>query len=142
MSDINFDHIIKEPGVAFTAQSPMDRIEMIKRGISKKSLLRIADFCSISVKELAKFLPVSLRTIQRYHDDDLLDSQVSERVILIAEVLEKGMEVFGSRQKLQTWLHTPLLALGQRAPLSLLDTSFGTRMVMDTLGRIEHGVIS
>jgi len=142
MGDFKFDHIIREAGVDFTAQSQMDRIELAKRGISKKSLLRIAEFCSISIKDLTKLLPVSLRTIQRYQENDLLDSQVSERAMLIAEVLEKGMEVFGSLEKLQSWLHTPLLALGQQTPLSLLDTSFGTRLVMDTLGRIEHGIYS
>lgn len=38
------------------------------------------------------------------------------------------------------WLKSPNAALGGATPLSLLDTDIGTESVMDTLGRIEHGV--
>lgn len=142
MNDFGFDHILREEGVAYTTRSPLDRVEIARRGISKKSLLMIAEWSSLSIRELAALLPVTVRTIQRYRDDELLDPHVSERALLIAEVLEKGMEVFSSRETLQTWLHTPLPAFGQQSPLSLLDTGFGARMVMDILGRIEHGVYS
>jgi putative toxin-antitoxin system antitoxin component (TIGR02293 family) len=142
MSEFKFEDIIREEGVAYAPRSEMDRVEMARKGISKKSLLRIAEISGVSIKDLAKMLPVSLRTIQRYNEGDLLDPHVSDRAILIAEVLVKGLEVLGSREKLQTWLQTPLSALGVRPPFSLLDTGIGARMVMDVLGRIEHGVFS
>ncbi|MEX2600661.1 MAG: antitoxin Xre/MbcA/ParS toxin-binding domain-containing protein [Balneolaceae bacterium] len=142
MNDFGFDHILRDEGIAYTTGSPLDQVEIARRGISKKSLLKIAEWSSLSIRELSALLPVTLRTIQRYRDDELLDPNVSERALLIVEVLEKGMEVFNSRETLQTWLHTPMPAFDQQTPLSLLDTGFGARMVMDTLGRIEHGVFS
>nr|WP_315215725.1 MbcA/ParS/Xre antitoxin family protein [uncultured Duganella sp.] len=33
-------------------------------------------------------------------------------------------------------------SLGGKAPLSLLDTEAGYELVLDTLGRIEHGIVS
>lgn len=115
---------------------------MSRRGISKKSLLRLAELSSVSVKQLAELLPVSLRTIQRYNNNDLLEPVVSEHAILIAEVLSKGSQVFSSLESLQHWLHTPSAALGNKTPLSYLDTGFGARLVTDELGRLEHGVYS
>ena len=33
-------------------------------------------------------------------------------------------------------------ALGNRTPASLLGSRFGAELVLDELGRIEHGVVS
>jgi uncharacterized protein (DUF2384 family) len=58
----------------------------------------------------------------------------------IVEVTARAMEVFGSREKALRWLNTPLRSLGDRTPLSLLNTPEGVAQVQDTLGRVEHGV--
>ena len=142
MEKEEFENIIREAGVAYQPSNELKLVETVRFGISKKTLLRLTEVSGISLKELSELMPVSLRTIQRYKDDDLLEPNVSERVLIIAEVLAKGMDVFGSLDKLRNWLHTPSVALGRRTPLSLLDTSFGARMVSDELGRLEHGVYS
>lgn len=137
--------IIQQPGVAYSVseqQSEMALVEMARKGITKKALNRIADLSDLSLSELTKLLPVSLRTIQRYRDEDLLDRAVSEQALHIAEVLSHGTRVFSTIESLQRWLHSPLPALGHQIPVSFLDTGFGARMVSDLLGRIEHGVYS
>jgi len=40
------------------------------------------------------------------------------------------------------WLKSPNAALAGTTPLSLLDTDIGAESVLDTLGRIEHGVFA
>jgi putative toxin-antitoxin system antitoxin component (TIGR02293 family) len=145
MGKYTINDIVQEPGVAYAASesSPeMQLVEMARHGISKKALLRIAEMSNLSISELTKLLPVSLRTIQRYSDDDLLDRAVSEHALNIAEVISHGTRVFGSLESFQRWLHSPLPALGNQTPVSFLDTGFGARMVSDLLGRIEHGVYS
>jgi putative toxin-antitoxin system antitoxin component (TIGR02293 family) len=145
MSEYTINDIVEEPGVAYTsseATSEMQLVEMARKGISKKALMRIAEMSNLSVSELSKLLPVSLRTIQRYSDDDLLDRAVSEHALHIAEVISHGTRVFSSLESFQRWLHSPLPALGHQTPVSFLDTGFGARMVSDLLGRIEHGVYS
>jgi uncharacterized protein (DUF2384 family) len=32
--------------------------------------------------------------------------------------------------------------LGSKTPLEILDTSFGFEMVLDEIGRIEHGILA
>lgn len=58
----------------------------------------------------------------------------------IVEATARAMEVFGTREKALRWLNTPVRSLGDRTPLSLLDTPEGVGQVQDTLGRVEHGV--
>ena len=38
------------------------------------------------------------------------------------------------------WVKSPNAALAGATPLSLLDIDMGAESVLDTLGRIEHGV--
>lgn len=58
----------------------------------------------------------------------------------IVEITARAMEVFGTREKALKWLNTPVRSLGNRTPLSLLETPEGITQVQDTLGRVEHGV--
>lgn len=140
MSEKTLNNVLREASIAYKTSSAMSMVELARHGISKKSLLKLADIASLSLKQIAELLPVSLRTLQRYDDDDLLPPEVSEHVLHIAEVLGRGTEVFNNRKQLQQWLQTPSVSLAGQTPVSLLDTSFGARMVTDELGRLEHGV--
>ncbi len=142
MDKEKFQNIVREAAVAYNPSNEMQMVKTARSGITKKTLVNISKLSGLSVKELAELLPVSLRTIQRYKNDDILEPAVSERVLLIAEVLAKALDVFGSLEDLQHWLHTPSVALDRQTPISLLDTSFGARLVTDQLGRIEHGIYS
>jgi len=39
-----------------------------------------------------------------------------------------------------SWLHTANRSLGGRKPLELVRTDAGAELVVDVLGRLEHGV--
>ncbi len=142
MSEEEFENIIREAAITYKTENDLSLVERARKGISKKTLLNISETSGLSLKELSTLLPVSLRTIQRYKDDERLEPNISEKALLIAEVLGRGIDVISSVEMLQHWLHTTSIALGNRTPISLLDTSFGARMVTDLLGRIEHGVYS
>lgn len=145
MSEKDIHQLVEEAGVAYRASSTSSEMRLVKQaraGISKKSLMNIAETGGLSLKEISALLPVTLRTIQRYSETDLLDPAVSEHALQIAEVISKGSKVFSSIKDLQRWLHTPSVALGNETPVSLLDTSFGARIVIDELGRLEYGVYS
>lgn len=141
MSNMTIDEIFKEES-SRAVQTRMDLIDLARKGITKRSLRRLSEISSITVKELAELLPISLRQFQRYDEEKRMKRGVSEHVILIAEVLLKGMDIFDSPEELKLWLKSPLLSFGQRTPFGLLDTSYGVQMVMDELGRMEHGVYS
>lgn len=60
----------------------------------------------------------------------------------IVDVIVQGLEVFGDKDRFISWLKRPCIALGGKAPLSLLDSRVGAEKVLDVLGRIEGGVYS
>src|SRR5687768_13010696 len=72
-------------------------------GIRKSALLHLAQSLDIELKELVNFLPVTFRNLQRYKDEDLLSDVVSDRLIAIAKVFDRGQEVFESEERFQQW---------------------------------------
>jgi putative toxin-antitoxin system antitoxin component (TIGR02293 family) len=85
---------------------------------------------------------VSHRTLQRKEDTELLNVFRTEQILEIAEVISRGIEVIGTIDSFSKWLHTEIRTLNYKRPLDFLDTSFGTKLIKDTLGRIEYGVYS
>jgi len=68
--------------------------------------------------------------------------ELPEQVLQIAEVAVKGSKVFESKDRFLAWMNHPNKALGNKTPMSLLNSKFGTDKVLDELGRMEHGVFS
>lgn len=64
----------------------------------------------------------------------------ADRVRMVEQVMERGCEVFGNKEKFARWLDSPLPVLHGRKPKELLTTTSGMGLVMAELGRIEHGV--
>lgn len=56
--------------------------------------------------------------------------------------MSRASEVFDGAAAAIDWLKSSNAALRGNAPLHLLDTDIGAESVLDTLGRIEHGVFA
>ena len=120
----------------------MDLLELSDRGVTKDALVHLARFLSCSMSQMAELLPVTERTIQRYAPEAHFNRVVSEHILQIAEVAAKGVDVFTDKERFLKWLRHPSPALANQTPMSLLRSRFGADMVLDELGRIEHGVFS
>ena len=123
-------------------RTPLDFVELSKKGVSKKGLSALADHLSIGLPLMAELLSINVRTIQRYASEKLFPRTVSEHILRIAVITVRGEEVFGSRESFRSWLNAPNTALGDTKPLDLLASDFGRDMVLDELGRLEHGIVS
>jgi putative toxin-antitoxin system antitoxin component (TIGR02293 family) len=107
-----------------------------------KYLTNLTEKLSLNLQEMGEILHVSLRTLQRYAPNKVLDSDASAKALNLAALQTHGMEVFGSEIDFNEWLRTPVPHLGNKTPLSYLDTPFGFTLVEQTLGRIEHGLFA
>jgi putative toxin-antitoxin system antitoxin component (TIGR02293 family) len=96
----------------------------------------------ISRAELAAALGIPERTLARRKREGLLSSEESAKLVRLARVVQRAEEVFEDLGAAVDWLKSPNAALSGQTPLSLLDTEIGTELVMDMLGRIEHGVFA
>ncbi len=119
-----------------------DFIELSERGLPTQALTHLADYLQLSLTQIARLLPVSERTLHRHMGSKLFNRLVSEQVLHIAEVAARGTEVFGDREKFLGWLKQPSAALASKIPLELLDSRFGAYIILDELGRMEHGIFS
>lgn len=122
--------------------SRLDLIALSRKGVPKEALVQLAHFLSCTVHEIAVLLPVTERTLQRYTPQQPLNQVVSEHILQLAEVAAKGVDVFADKAAFVAWLHHPNTALANHTPLSLLSSRFGAEMVLDELGRLEHGVVA
>lgn len=119
-----------------------DLINLSRTGVKKSTLKSLADYLGINMETLSGLLHSSYRNIQRKDDNELLDTLKTEKVLELAAFAQRGMEVIGDKESFSEWLHSPLVALGNKMPLHFLDTSFGIQMVTKVLGRLEQGVYS
>lgn len=119
-----------------------DFIERIREGVPKKALDNLIDVTGISASEVPSIIHTSDRTLRRYSDKQKLSATQSERVIEIAKLYSRGEEVFGSLDNFKDWMNSTVVALGNKKPKDFLDTSLGIDMLMNELGRIEHGIFA
>lgn len=123
-------------------QTDRDRYEVSQNGLPKKVLVHFAANVDLSMRFMAYLLNINERTIQRKKDFDLLDGTTSEQLLAIAEVYARAADVLGSLESCQKWLNTENRALGNEKPIVMLKSRFGAQMILDLLGRMEHGIVS
>jgi len=122
--------------------SRLDLYEISINGVTKNAFEHLANYLNYSAKEMAEILPINVRTIQRYKRNNYFNSEVSDHILQIAEVSAKGTMVFKNKEKFISWINYPCYAFDNKTPISLLRSKFGVDMVLDELGRLEHGIIS
>jgi putative toxin-antitoxin system antitoxin component (TIGR02293 family) len=54
-------------------------------------------------------------------------------------LLQKGIELFGSETAFLNWLSKPAYGLHDQVPETLLTTEVGRQAIFEELDRIEHG---
>lgn len=115
-------------------------VALIRRGLSAAAVDSLLAVMQISQAELAQCLDIPIRTLARRKREGVLSSDESAKLVRLARVLERAEAVFEDTGLALDWLKAANPSLDGNTPLSLLDTDIGAEMVLDALGRIEHGV--
>jgi putative toxin-antitoxin system antitoxin component (TIGR02293 family) len=123
-------------------QSQAEFIPLLREGLPYQSLEAVTNTLDLSIEAVATWLKVPRRSLARHKEQNRLDSLESERVVRLADIAAHATTAFGSVIHAREWLITGNRALGGAAPIALLDTDVGTRMVEDVLHRVDHGVHS
>ncbi len=121
-------------------RTPLDWVSVIRQGISSAAVDALAKTIHLTQSELAAALGIPERTLARRKKEGVLSSEETAKLVRLARVVGRAEEVFESLEAALDWLKSPNAALSGATPLSLLDTDIGAEGVLDTLGRIEHGV--
>ncbi len=121
--------------------SASDVISAIRIGLPPQSVQMFSEAVHLPIRELSTYIHVSAKTLERrLKDNRPLDVDSSDRLVEMAKVFARAAQVMEDGERARRWLFEPSRVLGGVKPLSLLDTSSGVEIVMDELGRIEHGI--
>lgn len=128
---------------AYQVENRPALIHRIRQGETRNRVDEVAGRIGLTDREMADILNVSERSLHRHPAEKTLDSNKTERLLLLEQLIEHGLAAFdGNQAVLIRWFRSPRPSLGNVAPVTLLDTLAGFGLVDDELSRIEEGMIS
>jgi putative toxin-antitoxin system antitoxin component (TIGR02293 family) len=129
--------------IPMVPKTELDFLPAVRKGFPWATVENLFARTGLPEEAILLGLGIPKRTLDRRKSlRSALKPAESEPVLRLARVFVTAQRVLGNSDHAREWLQTPILALGGKAPLELLDTGIGFQEVMDTLGRIEHGVYS
>lgn len=128
--------------IGIKTQNSDSLIRLLKAGLPATSFEKLQKELDISAKKLAVTVNIANRTLTRRQKEGKFKTDESERVLRVARLYDKAVEVFEDKNAAKQWFKIPAKALGGKTPLEYADTEPGAQEVFDLLGRIEHGVFS
>jgi putative toxin-antitoxin system antitoxin component (TIGR02293 family) len=117
-------------------------ISIVRQGLPYQSYASLLETIEAKTEFAQLFLGITKRTLQRRQQKERLETLESDRVLRLAQVLVKSIDIFKDKPSAIEWLHAENINLGGQSPLDCLDTEIGEHRVMDLLGRIEYGIHS
>jgi putative toxin-antitoxin system antitoxin component (TIGR02293 family) len=123
--------------------SDLELARMVAEGIPTSVLPELVDEGILTREEVSRLIVPRRTLAHRKRRGERLSPDESDRLARVLHVHDVGLQVFdGNEDMVRTWLRNPNRALGGEAPLDLVTSSAGARLVEDTLRRLEHGVYS
>ena len=130
-------------GLRRVPANELDLADMAREGLPSATLSRLSESLGWTRAALIEQLGIAPRTAaRRLTRREPLSTAESERVLRLARVLARAIEVFESRDAAKQWLQEASTALGERKPTDLLVTDIGTEVVLNELGKIDHGLFA
>lgn len=120
-----------------------DQIHQVRNGLPAAFVAEMSEALSMPRASYLDSLQLPRSTIEsRIKNKKPLTSTESDAVLRTAKALAKAEAVFEDRDAAAKWFKRDNRSLGGVAPVSLMDTEGGIELVMQTLGRIEYGVVA
>lgn len=143
-SDNVLNFLLSEPEVVYQRAAPKadSAIGHIRDGIPKLAIDTVLEKTNISRMQLSNILHISTRQLNRYEKNERLSPEQSNFLYEFTRIYTRGLDILGDAATINSWLSRPNMALGSVAPVDMLDTGEGLRMVDNLLSNIEYGFYS
>jgi putative toxin-antitoxin system antitoxin component (TIGR02293 family) len=120
--------------------SGLELAELVENGLPTENL-NVLKAKGLTFTEMSAV--ISPRTLKhRKARGENLSPEETERAIRVASIIRLAEKVFGNHDKAMLWLRGEDDRLGGRAPLSMLQTEAGGRLIESMLWGIDEGVYS
>lgn len=121
-------------------QSPLAKLGAIKQGLKADAITDLIHVTGATQIDVAKWLDITEPTLRKHIQSTKgLNPGISEHIIQLFELFNKGMDTFGKLNEFKNWLKTYNPGI-DAIPFDMLDTITGISIVMSELIRIDYGV--
>ncbi|HWW08487.1 type II toxin-antitoxin system Xre/ParS family antitoxin [Collimonas sp.] len=118
-------------------------VKVIREGYPAQVLKAASSFLGVSDARIQTIAQVPATTASRLEkNQSKIDSAATERVYRMGTVTRMAIEVFADKDSAIEWMRRPNRALGDAAPLDLMDTEPGAVAVRQVLNAIETGGVA
>ncbi|MGH7498107.1 MAG: type II RES/Xre toxin-antitoxin system antitoxin [Gemmatimonadales bacterium] len=123
-------------------RSEFDFVRLVQGGLPTAALEALVARGDLTAQEVEKYIIPRRTLAHRKRRHQPLSGEESDKLARVARIFTIAQETFQDREKASTWLRRPNRALRGVAPVELLNTDSGARVVEQTLERIAYGVFS
>lgn len=123
-------------------KSPLAKLGAIKKGLSSDAITDLLRVTGATQIDIARWLDITEPTLRKHIQGSReLNRGLSEHIIQLFELFDKGLDTFGSLDEFKSWLkhYNPGI---DAIPFDLLDTLTGISIVLNQLIRIDYGVLA
>lgn len=120
-----------------------EAVKSIREGYPARILKAASSFFGVPDARIQKVAHVPATTASRLEKNEAkIDAAASERVYRMGTVTRMAIEVFEDENSAIEWMRQPNRALGNSAPLDLMDTEPGAVSVRQVLNAIATGSVA
>lgn len=94
---------------------------------------------TLTAKETAALIIPTRTLSHRRARGEPLTLEESDKLARVARIVALAAEVFGDADAGLAWLRKPLVRFGDRAPMAMIATEAGARLVEELLIQIDEG---
>lgn len=135
--------LIAKPVNFVVGKTAAEQIRVSRSGLPASTVDFMAKRLGMSRSLFLGEIDMKQSTIERrLAEKKPLTTTETDRLYRVEKVLARATEVLEDEGAATAWIQHRIRSLGGVTPLSLLDTDAGVDLVMDTLGRIEHGIVA
>ncbi|MDO3624718.1 antitoxin Xre/MbcA/ParS toxin-binding domain-containing protein [Mucilaginibacter sp. BT774] len=120
-------------------RSPIAKLDAIRKGLQPGAINDLIEITGATQTDVSKWLDITEPTLRKHIQNTReLNLGLSEHIIQLFELFDKGLDTFGSLSEFKNWLKHYNTGI-DATPYDILDTITGIGIVMNELIRIDYG---
>lgn len=121
-------------------KDPLKEIAIIREGVSPELIENFLNEQSFVVKDVLSRLKITASTyFAKKKEHKRLDSMATEKFFRLVSVIYHAEKILGPEET-KNWLYRKIPSLDEQAPMDLLDTEVGHRLVENVLLQVQYGI--
>jgi len=120
-------------------KSPIAKLDAIRKGLQANAINDLIVVTGATQADVSRWLDITEPTLRKHiQNTKELNIGISEHIIQLFELFNKGLDTFGSLDEFKSWLKSYNMGI-DAVPFDILDTITGIGIVMNELIRIDYG---